>query len=163
MNAAGGVWIFDDATQPQSRGKELSTDMAHSRGGFTLVQVGDLGLLLSGSGPGEVAAVRRFATRDAAKSYVGSFATSKPAVAAAADSLKPGSLPCPAQADLHSCKAWCQGVWSGPVEEVRATLGGKSCSELTANDPPHERPTCMCYDQDYTSQLAMCLSSCKPP
>ncbi|CAE7728017.1 P65-C [Symbiodinium necroappetens] len=45
-----GIWLFDDSTDPASRGQELTEDMLQSRKGYALVQVANLGLLLSPDG-----------------------------------------------------------------------------------------------------------------
>eukprot|EP00930_Biecheleria_cincta_P078879 TRINITY_DN6649_c0_g1_i1.p1 TRINITY_DN6649_c0_g1~~TRINITY_DN6649_c0_g1_i1.p1 ORF type:complete len:1177 (+),score=253.25 TRINITY_DN6649_c0_g1_i1:160-3690(+) len=153
--AKDGVWIFDDAMQPESQGMELSHDMVNSREGFTLVQVGDVGLLLFQQGGAR--AVRRFPSAAEARAYVQRV---KQPTKTAASASSEAALPCPDNPNLHSCKAWCEGVWPGD-DGIRSTLGGTGCSDLSAASPAHERPSCMCYDKDYRMQLAMCVSSCR--
>eukprot|EP00913_Durusdinium_trenchii_P018771 g17639.t1 len=130
----------------KSRGKELTTEMINSRNGYTLVQVGDLGLLLSADG--STRAVRRFV----------SSAEASQARTQGAGTGTSGSLPCPAVPSITSCKAWCEGV-ARDDQQLKATSGGKGCSELPK--AMTEQPACVCYDSDYKVQLAMCMSPCK--
>ena len=63
----GGVWIFDDALDPRSRGAVLSDEQVASQGGHTLVRVGGVGILIP-PGDGAVArSVRHFETAQAAE------------------------------------------------------------------------------------------------
>merc|ERR1719329_1578358 len=59
-SSSDGVWIFDDVMEPSTRGKELSTEVVESLGGYTLVQVGDLGVLIRSGDPAVTRAVRHF-------------------------------------------------------------------------------------------------------
>ena len=140
--AEGGIWVFDDSMDLETRGQELSEEMIHSLNGYNLVQVGDLGLLLSSDG--STRAVRRFKSLAEVKLPK----TEGPL----------GSLPCPADPSVQSCKAWCQGV-ARDSQELRATRGGKSCSEQPKSIS--DQPACTCYDAEYKVQLAMCIAPCK--
>lgn len=130
--------------------QELTEDMLQSRKGYALVQVANLGLLLSPDGSAR--AVRQVKSKAA---FASELATKTKDTGAAASA---GVLPCPADANLYSCKAWCEGVVPG--EAVKSTLGGKKCSELPATALVRDQPSCMCYDAEYKVQLAMCVSTC---
>lgn len=138
-----GFWVFDDNMDPNTQGQELSEDMIHSLNGYTLVQVGDLGLLLSSDG--STCAVRRFRSLDEVKLPKIKEGTS-------------GSFPCPTDPGIESCKAWCQGVASDSAQ-LHATFAGKSCSEKPQSIS--DQPACTCYDSEYKVQLAMCIAPCK--
>ncbi|CAK0853110.1 unnamed protein product, partial [Prorocentrum cordatum] len=143
---AAAAWVFDDAAEPDRRGEPLTEDMLQSRGGFTLVQVGDVGLLVPPGGQPGARAVRRFASLEAARAHAARLAAAPSFGGAAAQPgalAPPGAFPCPVGADLPSCHAWCEGVLALPPMQVAATLAGKPCAGAVPkalSDPPR----CVC-------------------
>lgn len=150
--SGSGVWVFDDSSDASLRGSLLNEDMTASRNGFTLVRVGNVGVLLSSDGKSWI--VRSFNTAAEAAFWSKGFSITGSSGAGAAQ--EPGTLPCPADADLNACADWCRGVSPALV----STLSGKACSQQTASDEKIAPPQCMCYDKGFSDLYAMCRSSC---
>jgi len=149
VDADGGVWVFDDSMQPESRGQVLSADMMASKRGHMLVKVGDIGVLITSGNPAVARAVRRFDSAAAASQHVqgGQGALSD---------AKPGSLPCAAADGLKACQVWCSRVSPQPSLKLTGVIAGTPCSQNLGQDSP----SCNCYDQAKTMMYAMCVSPC---
>jgi len=159
---AAGVWAFDDSHDATSRGKFLSGEMLASQGGYTLVQIGDLGILLAPGSPPTSRAVRRFAGQKEAQTYFkakGSNVAQADAKAAPADDDTQGAA-CPQDADAPACQAWCEIISPGDHLKFSGTLSGKQCKDLGPKPAPNDKPQCMCYDEGYKLLYAQCLSLC---
>jgi len=163
-----GVWIFDDSMDQQNRGQELSQEMVASQGGYTLVTVGSLGVLIAPGDPATARAVRYFGTAAEASRYAQEIAASPTVVSVPPPSPAPvpdlslGGFPCPNDPDLTSCKAWCAGVSPAGLK-WKGAKGGKPCGDVKSEDQRHDQPTCTCYDKSYTVINAMCVSACQVP
>mmetsp|Transcript_28739 Transcript_28739/g.52360 ORF Transcript_28739/g.52360 Transcript_28739/m.52360 type:complete len:549 (+) Transcript_28739:28-1674(+) len=77
-------------------------------------------------------------------------------------SLADVGLPCPEDADVMSCQAWCLGVSPATGPPFSGAFGGSRCSELGSAPKPYERPQCNCYDREHTMVHASCVSPCPP-
>jgi len=149
-------WIFDDDAAEPRKGVQLTADMVNSRGGYTLIQADRLGLLVS-AGPSAVTrAVRHFDSEAQITAY-----RAEKAVLVGAAAQTRIRHPCPAEADIYNCQTWCSGVSPSSDKLLRGTLGGKPCSEYNPDKAPTNRPSCMCYDEDFTGLYAMCTSPCR--
>lgn len=159
-----GVWIFDDAMEPHNRGVQLSSDMVSSRSGYTLVQVGSLGLLVLPGEQAEARSVRHFSNAGDARRYVEDTSTPRAVAADAAASAAaplPRALPCPDDADEHSCQAWCEGVSPIAVQPWRGTLAGTRCADRKgAGD---KTMVCTCQPAGSSESMARCKPRCTQP
>jgi len=155
----GGVWVFDDAMDPASRGQQLARDMVNSASGYTLVQYGNVGILISPGNPAGRSAVRRFGTEAEAKTYMQKLPTSGVVAADTTQDVSTAALRCPRRADKAACQAWCDGV-SQPSTRMKASMEGQSCKSWSAKDSVEKQPSCKCHDPADKSMLAMCLSPC---
>jgi len=155
-DASMNIWAFDDPTDPTSRGKSLSADMIASKAGFTLVGVGNLGILISPNGTPR--AVRQFASATEAQRHAAEVSAVAPS--AKSSTAPPSStFPCPNDADMDACQKWCNGISLAEMP-LTATFAGKICSDLPAGSKPLDWPQCMCYDTDFTELFGSCRSTC---
>jgi protein disulfide-isomerase A1 len=159
-DTAGGVWAFDDATDPTSRGRSLSAAMRDSEEGYTLVRAGTVGILISPDGKTH-RSVRHFVSDAEAKRHAkeNKEMSGEAAAAPVASTSESRSFACPSNADMYTCAAWCEGI-STAANPLKGTLGGKACRDLPPGSKPQDMPQCMCYDADFTEVYGMCRSTC---
>ena len=153
----GGVWIFDDMKDLARRGEQLSPAMADSRGGFSLVQVGEVGILLWPGEARHARATRWFPSSQSAREYV---SNTNQETASSAVPAAPGSFSCPIRADKASCQAWCEAVSPKEGSKLQAAFGGRHCKDIPKNPSFADRPSCSCYDPSYSTMFATCTSTC---
>lgn len=158
-------WAFVNSASDSSRGEQvlLSAEMAASQGGYSLVSVDPrYGVLIAPDG--SITAVQQV---DAGANTIAASSGSEAPTKELHDALVAAKLarvssraPCPVDANVITCRVWCQAVVLPSVNDIEGMIVGSPCIAQRDAASKVAAANCSCHRTGQTALLASCRSPC---